>query len=243
MQPIVQNLQRDFPSAFLSAIDKDRWINGNCSVSARVESNCIIVEGKCSVLSAKRRSVALAELLGHGRIVVDRVRRNNGVTRDYDWLASSVAERLCNETEFKDYYIGLSKVTGYIESGPRGPVVIQVAARDGAVSLTGLVRNINHRRLAEVLAWWTPGCTFVENRLKIRSRRTDSNEALNEAVLMALSRDPLIGTQQLHCSTAAGIVHLEGVVAGERERLRVIEDIWTVPGVWDIEDHLQMDRY
>lgn len=116
---------------------------------------------------------------------------------------------------------------------------VSVAAEDGCVTLAGSVMSPNHARLAEVMVWWIDGCELIENELKVDPPRESNDDELNDAVRMALEKDPLVDAGQLHVATAASIVQLEGLVPNETQRRRVIEDVWLVPSVWDVDDKLQ----
>jgi len=49
---------------------------------------------------------------------------------------------------------------------------IEVAIEDGVITLAGVVISVSHKRLAGVLAWWTPGCRDVINRLDLGNTLT-----------------------------------------------------------------------
>jgi osmotically-inducible protein OsmY len=92
--------------------------------------------------------------------------------------------------------------------------------------------------LAEVIVWWTGACALVVNDLEIVPPEEDYDNELTDAVLMVLEKDPLVDAGQLRIGTGAGIVHVEGLTINEEQRHSVLEDIWLVPGVADVVDHI-----
>jgi osmotically-inducible protein OsmY len=93
--------------------------------------------------------------------------------------------------------------------------------------------------MAEALAWRVDGSRDVANELDVSPAEHDNDGELNAAVQLCLEHDPFIDAGQLHVHTAAGIVQLEGIVANGAERTRVLQDVWSVPGVWDVDDFTQ----
>ena len=57
---------------------------------------------------------------------------------------------------------------------------------------------------------------------------------------MVLEKDKLVDASQLRVGTAGGIVELRGLLASEEERHLAVRDVWYVPGVWNVVDHIEV---
>lgn len=117
---------------------------------------------------------------------------------------------------------------------------IALAVEDGEVLLTGAVISLSHMRLAEVLAWWTPGCRNVINALRVSPDEADSDDEINDAVRLALEIDPLFSADPIACRTESGSVRLTGVVPNREIRDMAEHDAWYVPGVVDVDNRLNI---
>ena len=117
---------------------------------------------------------------------------------------------------------------------------ILASIKNGIITLSGDVNSINHKRLAEVLMWWIPGCQQVVNFLEINPHQLDNDSTLSDAIRMVLEKDPLVHTSQLHIGTTAGVVKLNGYLPSEQEHIFAVRDTWTVPGVQDVLDNIQV---
>lgn len=120
----------------------------------------------------------------------------------------AVVSALSNEPVFRDYSL-LSKVADHISihrDQGSGSTIIIVTIDEGCITLSGQVESISHRRLAEVLMWWTEGCEFVDNQLQIVPPERDTDNEITDAVRIVLEKDPLVHAGQLLVGTAAGVV-------------------------------------
>jgi osmotically-inducible protein OsmY len=116
---------------------------------------------------------------------------------------------------------------------------ITASIHEGAITLTGRVGSLTHSRLAEVLMWWTTGCSFVQNMLEIEPPEEDNDDEINYAVRIVLEKDPLVHADQLTVATAGGVVVMNGTVAKTEEKRFAVLDAWYVPGVSDVVDRIE----
>lgn len=221
----------------------DRITSHNARISVDLEDGALTLYGYAKHIAAKRRAAALAEQhFGRRCRVIDLLRRDVTKALTDVELARTVGERLLEEPVFAEHTIevdeGDNDNVPYHDAG-EGAYVLRVSARDGIVTLSGTVGSQTHRRLAEVIAWWTGAVAAVVNELEIAPPEEDDDNELTDAVRMTLEKDPLVDASQLRVGTAAGIVHVEGLIRNDEQRDAVLEDVWLVPGVVDVVDRLQ----
>lgn len=231
----------DILSGLRSALHKDRWVQPEAEgIDVAVTRHGIILNGSTETLGAKRRAVILANMAGETAVIDCLRRRPAGSTGDNE-IARQLCSRLEQEPVFRDYGIALMKgnrIDAYRQPNPTGYIII-VSVDEGAIRLTGSVGSLSHRRMAEVLCWWLEDCQFVDNELEVSPQQEDNDDEINDAVRLCLEKDPFIGSGQLHVYTAAAIVRIEGSLRGISQRSRVLHDVWSVAGVWDIDDLTQ----
>lgn len=202
----------------------------------------ITLTGSVQDIAAKRSAVNNArKVCGDRCLVVDRVRIVPGEDKDDRDLRDEIIDALVKESAFNDATLG-TRVHGKVEivhdAGEDAPV-IEVAINHGMVTLTGRVASLTHRRLTEVLVWWTAGCQLLDNRLKVDPPEADNDDELVDAVRIVLEKDPLVHAEQLRVGAAGGVVDLTGFMASDEERRLAVRDAWYVPGVWEVLDHIE----
>lgn len=233
----------DLHQALTAALRQDRWTGRerSISVSVSLDSGRVVLSGSCETIAAKRRAVALTQVLAARFEIADELRRAHVRPRGDDELTRALGDRFAAEPVFEEHALSIERhgVDEVLRRERDGRRRVSIRAVEGAVTLAGEVASPSHRRFAEVLAWWTEGCAFVSNRLNVSPPREDSDDELNDTVRLVLDSDPFVDSGQLHCGTAAGIVQIEGLLIDASQRERVIEDVWLVPGVWDVNDQIQ----
>lgn len=231
--------------ALNAAMHRDHRITGhNARIDVDVEDDALVLLGEARHIAAKRRAAALAvQHCGNRYRVVDRLRRD--VTRNLGdaELAQTVAERLFEEPVFAEHTVVAEDGGRHVtHDAGEGAYSLVVSAADGVARLEGTVGSLTHRRLAEVVAWWTGGCADVINDLRIVPEQEDSDNELTDAVRMAIEKDPIVDASQVRIGTAAGVVHVEGLMPNVQQREAVLEDVWLVPGVFDVVDRIEVAR-
>jgi osmotically-inducible protein OsmY len=109
---------------------------------------------------------------------------------------------------------------------------IEVQVEDGIVILDGEVISLSHKRLAGVLAWWTPGCRDVVNGLEVVPPEQDTDDEVTDALRIVLEKDPLVkDPEQIRIRTHDYVVTLEGLVNKEEDRHTAELDAWYLFGV------------
>lgn len=214
-------------------------------VTVRHEDGAVVLEGQVADIAAKRAAANTAYRIFRDRCpVVDRLRVVPGEHKDDRDLRDEIIDAFTKESSFAEYTLR-TRVHGETltvhDAGP-GAFTIEAVIEDGVVTLNGRVGSLSHRRLAEVLAWWTAGCERVENRLEVSPPEEDDDNELTDAVRLVLEKDPLVHATQIRVGTAGGVVTLSGWVASEEEKRLALRDAWCVPGVWEVIDRIETGR-
>jgi osmotically-inducible protein OsmY len=132
----------------------------------------------------------------------------------------------------------------------RYPVRIEWDDERDALFLAGVVEDIaalrkiqlTARRLAEVLAWWTPGASRVRNRIQVEPPEEETDDELIDAIRIVLEKEPSLDASQVRVEARDGIVTLEGAVPAEASRAIAGLDCWYVPGVHAVDNRIRVVR-
>jgi osmotically-inducible protein OsmY len=98
----------------------------------------------------------------------------------------------------------------------------------------------SHKRLAGVLAWWTPGCRDVVNSLYVEPAEEDNDEEVADALRLVLEMDPLVQAGQVRVSCRNFVVTLEGYVRTEEERRQAESDAWCLFAVDKVINRIEV---
>ncbi len=209
-----------------------------------IEDGVVYLSGTVHSIRAKRLIPRIAAKASGGLGIKDELRVQPGESRRDEDLAAELRERLSGDPMFADYRI----LAAGESTGEDDGRAIEVEVKDGVVRLTGLVQSLRHRRLAEVLAWWSAGCADVDNRLQVSPPEQDSDAAVTDAVRLVLERDPRVDAAHLAIRTADRIVTLIGILPDEEQKQLTECNAWYVAGVHDVDsrlrvlDHGQLDQ-
>ncbi|HKJ75587.1 MAG TPA: BON domain-containing protein [Gammaproteobacteria bacterium] len=234
----------EITEAIAAALERDPRVDiHHSSLKVWAEEGTVVLDGMVKDIASKRRGHALAEeeVAGRWRLL-DLVRVLPGEEQADEELRDQVAERLSTEPVFSEYTLQVGaggELQTLHEAGPEG-FAVKAHVHDGVVTLSGRVGSLSHRRLAEVLAWWTDGCTLVRNELDVFPEEADNDNEVTDAVRIVLEKDPLVHADNLRPGTAAGVVTLTGSVASEEEKRLAMLDAWYVPGVFDVVDRIDV---
>lgn len=113
-----------------------------------------------------------------------------------------------------------------------------VTVRNGIVTLTGTVNDLQARNAAEEDARNVTGVRFVNNYLKVRPAVARSDLAIRTAVNDALRRNVSVDAAEVMVSVRSGIVYLSGTVDSDFEREEATEAAARVAGVVGVVNNL-----
>ncbi|NGP54492.1 BON domain-containing protein [Thioalkalivibrio sp. XN8] len=210
----------------------------HAAISFAAEDGQLRLEGEVPGLAAKRIVANISQqLAGDSTVVEDRLCLQADVASDAD-IARKVARYLSDEPEFRACSIAVhhDRESRIVQQHDRSDYRLHARVDQGVIRLTGDVGSHTHRRFAEVLCWWVPGCVRVDNWLEVRPYESDSDNLLTDAIRIVLEKDPFVDATQVRAATAAGIVELRGLLPTEEAHRHVVRDVWAVPGVWEVYD-------
>lgn len=201
----------------------------------------VVLEGEVESIAAKKIALELAAAVEGPRGVLDRLRvaaerKGDGEMRD------SLCAFLLQQPEFSECGMharadGGARTLRALEHAS-GEIDISVA--DGVITLEGHVPSLTHKRLAGVIAWWTPGCRDVVNSLDVVPAEQDNDAEVVEALRLVLEIDPLIQPEQITAKCRQYEVTLGGYVRNENEREQAERDAWAVFGVDNVVNRIEV---
>jgi osmotically-inducible protein OsmY len=204
--------------------------------------SAVTLEGELSSVAEKRvaleRAAAVPGVVG----IVDRLHVRPAVRMTDEEILRLVLDALVGEPAFQG--IRIQGGSGGWHPGPpdlagvRGEIDVEVA--EGVVTLNGSLRGLDEKRLAGVLAWWVPGSRDVINGIAVDPPEDDSDEAIVEAVRLALEKDHLVDAGQVTVVARNAVVTLRGYLRDEHERHMVEADAWYVFAVDDVIDEIEI---
>jgi len=226
----------------LAALERDPRIDLHAyPIHVIEQDDRLVMEGTVANIAAKKLALRIAQRVCGACPVLDRLHVAAARMEDGQ-LRTEVIDILLGEPAFIEYGLRAKKGSEFetwrVSKSELGEL-IDIEVADGVVTLSGRVGSLTHRRLAEVLAWWTAGCELVENRLRVVPPEKENDGELTDAVRIVLEKDPLVHSGQISIDVQHGEVTLNGYVASEEERRLAVLDAWYVPGVREVVDRIQ----
>jgi len=115
---------------------------------------------------------------------------------------------------------------------------IDVAVRDGAVTVSGLVDLASQRDRAERDALAVPGVASVHNRLRIVFPVSADDVA--ERITDAIGLDAIVGADALTVAVHGDVVTLSGTVRSRADHDTALTAAAAAPGVTDVHDEIRV---
>ena len=194
----------------------------------------LLLEGEVDSVALKRLALEQAAALPEVSGILDRLRVRPASPMGDAEIRDHLRKVLMPASEFTGLEIAELK-NGRVEilrSGEMqspGRILTEVDA--GIVTLNGAVRSLAAKRLAGVLAWWVPGSRDVIKGLGVEPEEEDAPIRIEEAVRIALEKDPFINASQVKVGVRGRVVHLTGLVTSAPERDMAENDAWYIFGV------------
>lgn len=206
----------------------------DAAITVSLTHDVITLEGEVANIAIKRRALHQTRKAAHVTEIMDRLRLKTTTHPSPAELKHAAIEALRQEAVFAGMRIA-------DESHPEDNQWICVSAQDpGVLKLVGQVGSLTHRRLAEVIAWWVPGCRDVDNRLHVFPPEQDNDPEITDAVRMMLEKEPGLDAEEITIHTHNREVTLSGVVHSDELKARAILDCWYIPGVHAVRDQLKV---
>jgi osmotically-inducible protein OsmY len=189
----------------------------------------IVLEGEVDSVAAKKLALELAAAVEGVRGVIDRLRVAPSERRGDGAIRDTLCNFLLAEPELRNCAVS-ARVKGRSRTLREAPETsggsIDVSVADGVITLEGAVISLSHKRVAGVLAWWTPGCRDVINSLDVQPVEEDNDAEVVDALQLVLEMDPLVHAAQIRASCRNFVVTLDGCVQTEEERRQAERDAW-----------------
>ncbi|MGB7932300.1 MAG: BON domain-containing protein [Gammaproteobacteria bacterium] len=231
-------------SAVRVALERYPEVNfHDSSIELAVHDGVLIMTGEVPDIIARRVAhLAVVQVLGMER-VQDELRVTPAVRHSDAEIARFLERLLMQESAFRDYQnlviAGASVQQAGTGNEPRDQA-IRASVRDAVVTLEGAVGSLTHRRLADVLAWWTPGVCGVRNFLHVTPDELDTDAEVTDALRIILEKRPSLDAAAIEIRVKDRRVTLDGVVASEAQRRMAGESAWYVLGVHGVNNRLQV---
>jgi osmotically-inducible protein OsmY len=198
------------------------------------------VDAEVETVAIKRLALErLASVPGIGGIV-DRLRVKPASPMSDDGILDHLRKAYYQEPAFQQFAItarekGGAKLVRALP-GARGEIDVEVDR--GVVTLNGSLPSLAAKRLAGVLAWWVPGVRDVVNGVTVDPPEEDAPIQIEEAVRIALDKDPLFDAAQIRVGVRGRTVRLTGWV----NRQRLARPPNGTPGMFSCGRRDQRDR-
>lgn len=200
----------------------------------------LLLSGEVREVAQKRLAIASAARAPSVSTVVDELRVRPAEILPDDEIRDLVRKALVEEPALAGCTIR-EHVAGRFRLA-HSPLTtvghIDIGIARGVVTLAGEVPSLAQKRLAGVLAWWVPGTCDVVNGLDVLPAEEDSDEAVCDAVRLALDRDPAVHAAAVRVSARDGLLALDGTVPAASEIAVAEHDAWLVSGVRDVVNRL-----
>jgi osmotically-inducible protein OsmY len=227
-----------------AGLEHERRINlHRHPLKVNVVDGAVLLEGEVDSIAAKKLALEIAAAAPKIRGVVDRV-RVAGEPRGDGAIRTSLSESMLREPELRTCTIRL-RAKGRVETlrnvAADSVGDIEIAVENGRIALEGSVISLSHKRLAGVLAWWTPGRRDVVNSLEVAPSEEDNDAEVVEALRIVLEADPMIDPDRVTVRCRDYVVTLEGLLRSEEEKRRAEFDAWALFGVDDVLNRIAVD--
>lgn len=211
------------------------------------EDGAVVLEGDVGSVAAKKIALELAGATPSVRGVVDRLHVAPSEPMGDGAILDTLTALLLDVSELKNCTLRVVRkgetLTLQEAGGEDASGDILVSVNDGVVTLDGWVISLSHKRMAGVLAWWTPGCRDVMNALEVQPPEQDSDDEVSDALALVLEMDPLIPDPgQIRVHTRNYVVTLDGLVATQTEKDRAEQDAWCLFAVDNVINQLAVGR-
>ena len=231
--------------AIRSAFETEHRINFHRHpIRIRQDNGKLRLEGEVGTIAAKKLAFRIAQRLGGGATIVDALHVIPAQARGDGEIGDAFGRSVVGHEELRHGTIREQRrahvETWHEAHDPEAGADIEFSVAEGAITLKGTVISLTHLRMAEVLAWWTPGCRNVVNLLTVEPPEEDNDDELADAIRLVLEMDPVVEEPQVGVETASGDVTLSGVLRSTEQKHMAENDAWAVPGVVEVNNRISL---
>jgi len=203
----------------------------------------VILGGEVPSVAAKKMALEKVAAIPGIAGIVDRLHVAPAAQMGDGEIRVHVRDAMIEEPAFERLEIresvgGPFQLARGVPQGARGSIDIEV--RDGIVTLNGAIPGLTSKRLAGVMAWWVPGVRDVVNGIEVNPPEEDGPDMIEEAVRVALEKDPIVNASQIRVGVRNTWVRLTGAVAASAEREAAEKDAWCVLGVDNVLNEIEV---
>lgn len=203
----------------------------------------LTVETEVDSLAQKRLALERIASTPGVNGVVDRLHVKAAVPMSDSGISDDLRRRLAEEPEFMNLDVAERRL-GRLEPvrGAAGEAAgrIEFEVQDGIVTLDGSAPGLDSKRLIGVMAWWVPGVRDVINGMAVEPPEEDAPILIEEAVKLALDKDPFVDAGQIRVGVRRGVVRLTGLVKSSGMRETAEADAWRVFAVDDVINEIEV---
>jgi osmotically-inducible protein OsmY len=208
----------------------------------------LLLEGNVAGLAQKKLTLERAAAVPGVMQLIDRVHVAAGAKANARHVRAQLGKAIAEAPDFSGFEVRVDVAEGVlatafepvteITGGAAGRIDIEV--NDGVVTLNGTVPSLVHQRLAGVMAWRVPGVCDVINGIAVEPPEEDGPDQIEEAVRVALDRNPAVDADQIRVGVRGRVVRLTGLVQSETAREIAENDAWAVFGVDDVINEIEV---
>jgi osmotically-inducible protein OsmY len=200
------------------------------------------IQAEVDTIAIKRLALERLAATKGVSAIVDRLRVKPAFAMSDDGILDHLRKAFYDEPTFRQLAIK-EREGGKLKlvrdaPGARGEIEIEV--KKGVIILNGRVPGLGSKRLAGVLAWWVPGSRDVVNGIAVEPPEEDTPDEIEEAVRIALDKDPFVDASQVRVGVRRRTVRLTGSVHSREARDAAESDAWYVLGVDDVINELEV---
>lgn len=207
------------------------------------DDGSLVLDGEVPDIAAKKLALERAAAVPGVTGIVDRLHvipampMGDGEIRVH--LRDALVGELAFEAlEIREFGAGKWQLMRGVPQGSKGSIDVEV--QDGIVTLNGRMPGLTSKRLAGLLAWWVPGVRDVVNGIEVDPAEEDSADLIEEAVRIALEKDPLVNASQIKVGVRKTVVRLTGAVPAAAERDAAERDAWCIFGVDSVLNEIEV---
>jgi osmotically-inducible protein OsmY len=201
----------------------------------------VTVEAEAESVAAKRLALERIAATPGVTGVIDRLHVKPAAPMSDDGILDHLRKAYVQEPEFRRLKI-MERIGGELrlvrDALPDAAGSIEIEVSGGVVTLNGVVPGLASKRLAGLLAWWVPGSRDVVNGIVVEPPEEDAPIIIEEAVRIALDKDPFVDASQIRVGVRGRIVRLTGLVHSDAMRAAAEADAWYVFGVDDVVNEI-----
>jgi osmotically-inducible protein OsmY len=214
-------------------LNSDVYLNA-AMIIVKVHSGKVTLSGIVGSAAEKRRARTNAYVAGVIDVNNDDLevqwQKSNAMRKNKATLArpDTLIKHNIEKAHFYDPRINLVK--------------LDIAVKNGLVTLKGVVDSYAARRAAEQDAWNTVGVRQVDNHLEIRYERWPQDGEIEKEIKDVFNRDALLSQSDIQVKVIDHKVFLKGLVQSDMAKIHAENIVSLIGGVLSIQNSIRVDQ-